>query len=505
MSSEVRLVVVTYASDGRHPGLIKLGRTLRAWGHEFRPIVGDWRGFASKLTGVHAQLPKLAAEGFTHLLFTDAYDTVCVGPPAAVLPHCTDRMLVSCEKACWPDPSLMDKYPPGPRSPWCHVNSGGYVGPIPLIYDALMNASGDDQLWLTRKYLAQTDGRIIRDDNCELFQTTGHTVVPWETWDKNFAKLGGGRIRNTRTGTSPCLIHGNGLADMGWLDDVLRLSDGGVLEPTTIFAPPSPPPVQPGPRVTTPEKPFTYHDIPGFGTHDFATFYERLVEECPAGGTIVEVGCYHGRSLAQLAICADAANKDIRVVGVDHCKDQSEQLGDTLIANLNKCGINALHIRNTKSIGVCRPTDLPAVGTVTFYEMSSVEAAENFLSGSAWCVFLDDGHLHEEIAAGVDAWMPRVAEGGILAGHDAKWFTVWEPLKAKLPRVVHDPLWPDCWFSLKDTPLTGVDIHASVRVPFEHGDAVFGYGVGKFRSDKLPSGSPLTAFNELSLPHDAEE
>lgn len=499
--SDVKVVVVTYASDPKNEGLVKLSRTLSAWGWEFRPIIGPWRGFESKLQGVHSKLPDLAAEGFTHVLFTDAYDTVCVGPPDAVLPYCTDKMLVSCEKACWPDANLASQYPSSSRSPWCHVNSGGYIGPIPVLYDVLMNATGDDQLWLTRKYLSDWnifrtgagyyEKHIKRDDLCEVFQTTGHTVLPWATWDVTFDKVHATRrVANKVTNTQPLFIHGNGRAVMEWLDDHLQLGTAYSFPEAPEKTTPTPISAPPAPIETKPDGPFHWSQIPGFGEHGYAAFYEQLVKEAPEGATIVEVGCYHGRSLAHLALTAAAANKRLKVCGVDHCDGPSAQLGRSVINNLNKCGLSVLHYVRGSEVPTAYPVG-DGSNIVSFYEMPSVEASERFLNDHLWCVFIDDGHLHEEVEAGIDAWMPKVRPDGLLAGHDAIMYCVWETVYAKLPGVVHDPNHRDCWFCHKQTPLTGVDIHASVRIQFEHGDAMFGYGVGDKRNDGAPAGSPL--------------
>lgn len=220
--------------------------------------------------------------------------------------------------------------------------------------------------------------------------------------------------------------------------------------------------------------PFDYNKIEGFGVHSFANFYERVVEECPLGSTLVEIGCYHGRSLVQLAMCAKAANKGIKVLGFDHCKGQSEGLKERVLDNIQKTDVGDM---------------------CSFFALSSLDAAEQVANSSCWMVFLDGDHGHEAVAADIDAWMPRVTKDGILAGHDAVWYSVWEPLKAKLPSVIHDPLWDDCWFAPKQQvrPTNEVDIRQSIRVEGKPGSAHFGYGEDGFRNDGKPSGSRLLA------------
>ena len=484
-----KLAVVTYASDPTHLGLIRLARTLSAWGWDFRPIIGEWRGFASKMNGVYAALPQLESEGYTHVLFTDAYDTVCCGTPDRMDGYLNSATYVSTEIACWPDPSKASEYPllTAQTTRWKHVNSGGYVGPISSLKKILAGAEGDDQLWLTNKYLESVRGlgeTIFRDVGCNVFQTLAHTVLPWSPWEYTFVKEADGRVMNRETGNRPVFFHGNGgdPKSIDWLNDHLKLGEAsmdGMIDQRVVKAAP----------VTVPAGEFHWSQIGGFGDHDFANFYEKIVAEAPPNSTIVEVGCYHGRSLCHLALTAKAANKGLRIIGVEHGVDQGDGCIPIILGSLKKAGL----LKDNASLVEVGGLSMTPLDDVMLIHASSVAAAKEFKDGAIWCVFLDDGHLHEEVEASIDAWMPKVAPNGILAGHDSQWFSVWEPVHAKLPGVIHDPMYRDCWWSKKQTPFTNVDIHASVRIQFEHGDAHFGYGVGDKRNDGKPSGSPFLA------------
>jgi len=226
------------------------------------------------------------------------------------------------------------------------------------------------------------------------------------------------------------------------------------------------------------------NSIPGFGpSHDFANFYEKLVEMAPRGATIVETGCYNGRSLCHLGMVAREANKGLRIVGVDHCVDESAGMSGRVVKNLRERGLS---VRYSGFLDVLRQLQNPEQdrphADVDFYEMPSIEASLLFSDNSVWCVFLDDGHLHTEVESGIDFWAPKVAPDGWLAGHDARMHSVWQPVKAKLENVIHDPLYNDCWRAPKQTPKTGVDIYKHVDLPN------FGYGAGNFRNDGKPSG-----------------
>ena len=53
-----------------------------------------------------------------------------------------------------------------------------------------------------------------------------------------------------------------------------------------------------------------------------------------------------------------------------------------------------------------------------FIREASVRAAERFEDGSLSFVFIDGAHEHGAVAQDLEAWWPKVAVGGIFAGHD---------------------------------------------------------------------------------------
>jgi len=219
-----KLVVTTFASNPQHPGFLRLAATVKAWGWNWMPMFGEWRGdFSDKFRAVVRNEPMFRSMGYTHILFTDAYDTACVGPPEAIERFiAANKMGVSCEKACWPDESLKDRYPQT-TSEWKYVNSGQYFGPIDLVMKVLEGATGDDQLWLTHKYFADPHN-IELDDKCEAFQSLAHCIHQNVPWTETFRKLPNGRLFNRKTGTQPLFVHANGGpgTPMDWLEPLRR-------------------------------------------------------------------------------------------------------------------------------------------------------------------------------------------------------------------------------------------------------------------------------------------
>lgn len=57
-------------------------------------------------------------------------------------------------------------------------------------------------------------------------------------------------------------------------------------------------------------------------------------------------------------------------------------------------------------------------GRIAKIKAFSVEAAPMFVDGSLDLVFIDGDHSYEGVRADIDAWLPKVRKGGVIAGHD---------------------------------------------------------------------------------------
>lgn len=144
-----------------------------------------------------------------------------------------------------------------------------------------------------------------------------------------------------------------------------------------------------------------YSAIPGW--MDFEPLYDKIVQDAPHGATLVEIGCWFGRSLVYLGQQAKRANKGLLVHGVDHGQGDTgtgkppQHLIGTLIENLTECKL---------------------LGFVRIMNMDSVQAARWFEDKSVYFAFIDADHKYESVLADIQAWRPKIMPGGILAGHD---------------------------------------------------------------------------------------
>lgn len=190
-----------------------------------------------------------------------------------------------------------------------------------------------------------------------------------------------------------------------------------------------------------------HENIPSFGNlSDISGLYELVVQHAPDNSTLLEIGCFHGRSLVHLGLTCKAANRGLKVFGVDWGRDMSGNGADTALRN------------NVTRFGLD--------DTVRLIFEDSNTAHRHFQDGSLYFVFVDGAHdPHEAVAADVKNWMPKVQIGGYLAGHDYRWWTVCEPVSALIPVVLHDTLWDDCWLAEKQDLIQDGDIHKPTTIP----------------------------------------
>jgi hypothetical protein len=63
----------------------------------------------------------------------------------------------------------------------------------------------DDQLWLTKTFLANQD-KVLLDYNCDIFQCYSFIADDDFTYNNS-------RLQNLKTNTEPILVHSNGRTD----------------------------------------------------------------------------------------------------------------------------------------------------------------------------------------------------------------------------------------------------------------------------------------------------
>lgn len=140
-----------------------------------------------------------------------------------------------------------------------------------------------------------------------------------------------------------------------------------------------------------------YQDIEGW--MNFEDVYDAAVERAAPGSVLVEVGVAHGRSLAYLVGKAMAAEKGLRVFGVDQWVGAED------------------YVRFLSGMRDHAPRELEW-GGLKLLRAKSLDAVDNFDDASIAFVFIDADHSYEAVKADIEAWKPKVRPGGMLAGHD---------------------------------------------------------------------------------------
>lgn len=139
-----------------------------------------------------------------------------------------------------------------------------------------------------------------------------------------------------------------------------------------------------------------WQEIDGYFT--FPDFYAWVARElAKVGGPVhaVEVGVYTGQSAAYLGVELTNLGVEARLDLVDKFTDGGS--AGVVLGRLSRV--------------------LPIVGDV--HTCLSWDGAQFYEDGTLDFVFIDAGHAYSDVSRDIDAWLPKVKQGGgVLAGHD---------------------------------------------------------------------------------------
>ena len=154
----------------------------------------------------------------------------------------------------------------------------------------------------------------------------------------------------------------------------------------------------------------------------YSTLYTQMVKETPDPSHFVEIGSFVGGSAAFMAVEIINSRKKIRFDCVDWWNHP--------VGNLEN------FTENLK----------PVWGHFTPMKMISWEAAKYYKDQSLDFVFVDGDHSYEGVCRDIQAWLPKVKPGGVLAGHDYDQGDpgVVQAVQTLLPKAT--PYEGRCWF-----------------------------------------------------------
>lgn len=151
-----------------------------------------------------------------------------------------------------------------------------------------------------------------------------------------------------------------------------------------------------------PDNPRSWETLNGY--FDYEELYSAILRQAPARAKLVEIGCFGGKSLCYLAQNAKRFEKRIEIFGVDLGIGTNEDNFETDFAHSGNV------LTAIRECGVADNTTLIAG--------ESTRAANVFADESIWFAFIDAAHSFNDTLADVQAWLPKIQPGGIIAGHD---------------------------------------------------------------------------------------
>lgn len=156
------------------------------------------------------------------------------------------------------------------------------------------------------------------------------------------------------------------------------------------------------PTITTPDFAAILTAVHGFLSLDEAALLYRLASEVPAGGTIVEIGSYQGRSTVCLGLGAKV--NGARVYAIDPHED--EQVNETTHYGMKN---HAALLKNLVDFGVA--------DVVRVVALPSHQIALNFRSALD-LVWIDGCHKYESVQDDFLMWHGLITAHGKIALHD---------------------------------------------------------------------------------------
>ncbi|MHA1342374.1 MAG: class I SAM-dependent methyltransferase [Promethearchaeota archaeon] len=150
-----------------------------------------------------------------------------------------------------------------------------------------------------------------------------------------------------------------------------------------------------------------YYEKIGENWFSYAEFYKVLASVLPDKSTIVEIGCWKGRSTACMGVEIINSEKNIDFYAVDAW----QYIPTTEQPVENQDMFDDVYIEFLQNIE-------PIEGNVKVIKETSIEASKKFNDGSIDFIFIDASHHYEDVKNDIQAWLPKLKRDGVIAGHD---------------------------------------------------------------------------------------
>jgi hypothetical protein len=137
----------------------------------------------------------------------------------------------------------------------------------------------------------------------------------------------------------------------------------------------------------------------------YPNLYSNMIKKFGDNSHFVEVGSWKGRSSVYMGVEIINSNLNIKFDCVDTWEGSEEHLDMDIIKNNQLYDLFLNNIEPVKSV-------------INPIRKTSLEASKDYKDESLDFVFIDASHKYEDVLDDINAWLPKIKNGGIIAGHD---------------------------------------------------------------------------------------
>jgi predicted O-methyltransferase YrrM len=151
----------------------------------------------------------------------------------------------------------------------------------------------------------------------------------------------------------------------------------------------------------------SYKDIQGW--FDYESVYDKQIDMLKNGSTIVEVGCWLGKSSCYLAERIKKSGKKINLFCVDIWDYTDDDPYYNTFRELHP-NLYQAFLSNVEELGFSK--------IIKPLQGNSSVVSQTFHDESIDFIFLDGNHHSPWIDEDIKLWFPKLKYGGCMAGHD---------------------------------------------------------------------------------------